>query len=80
MPRKPPVLAPIDPGPRELSLEELCADGVLPIRAAAEFIGVGLSTMRELVGEKEVPSLKVRAKVMVPKRALVLYLAKKAAA
>ncbi|VTR96063.1 unnamed protein product [Gemmata massiliana] len=80
MPRKPPALTPIDPGPRELTLEEMCTDGALPIRAAAAFIGVGLSTMRQLVDAKEVPSLKVRAKVMVPKRALVLYLAKKVAA
>ena len=80
MPRKPPVLLPIDPGPRELTPEEVCTDGALPIRAAAKFIGIGLSTMRQLVDAKELPSGKVRAKIVVPKRALVLYLAKRIAA
>lgn len=76
MPPKPPVYAPIDPGPRELTPEELCADGALQVPAAAAFLGIGRSAVKEMIRTREVPSMIVKGRRVIPKRALVLYLAK----
>jgi hypothetical protein len=69
------VYAPVAPAPEPPTAAELCADGALPVRAAAEFLGVSLNTLKALAREKHLKLFKVRNRLVVARRALVLYLA-----
>lgn len=52
------------------------SDGLLTVGAAVEFTGLPRTTVYALIQQGEVPSLKVGRRRLVPKRALVDYLAK----
>ena len=53
---------------------DLMSDGVLPVPAAAQFMGISRSTLYELLGTGELVSIKIRGKRVVPRKALVAFL------
>lgn len=76
MARKPaPTYTPVDQTPAQSSAERWCADGVLPIPEAAEFAGIYQTLLRNLLGRQVIASFKLGKRRVVPRRALVLYLA-----
>jgi hypothetical protein len=76
MRKPPPVYKPVDPGPAQLTPEELCADGAFKIPAAAEFLGISKSSVKELLRSGDLPSALVKGYRVIPRRACRLYLAK----
>jgi excisionase family DNA binding protein len=63
---------------RRAELEELCADGMLTIKQAAAFSGIGKSQLYELIAAKRLVSMKEGTKSrLIPKRALVALLAER---
>lgn len=68
--------APVDPGPAELTEEELWRDGSRQIKGAAAFLDVSRSKVHALVRSGELPHVKRGGLLLIPKRALVLWLAR----
>jgi excisionase family DNA binding protein len=72
--RPAPVFSPVMP--ERPSADELCAEGAMSIPAAAEFSGVGETRLKQLIHSGELPALKNGVKNLIPKLALVRWLAK----
>lgn len=67
---------PVPPDPALLSPEELLRDGSLTIEEAVAFSNIGETRLRERVAAGAILSYLDGTRRMVPKRALVLYLAR----
>ncbi|MCH8084134.1 MAG: helix-turn-helix domain-containing protein [Myxococcales bacterium] len=52
------------------------ADGTLPINAACKFSGLSRSRLYELIAERELSTVKVGRRTLIPKRSLVELLAR----
>lgn len=74
MPRKAPVYTHIEYTPTGGDEADL-ADGVLGVTAAAEFCGHKRSWMEERLALREIPSFLLDRRRVIPKRALVRWLA-----
>jgi excisionase family DNA binding protein len=59
-----------------LSREELAADGAVSVAEAHAFVGLSESQFYVLMDRGEIPFVKSGRRRLVPKRALVEYLAK----
>lgn len=57
------------------SAEDVCRDGVLSRKEAARFLGLSLRTVDRLIASKDLPIVRFGDRVMVPKAALVVFLA-----
>ena len=68
-----PVLGTDSPSPDALAA---CADGALTIQAAVDFSGVPRSSIYELLNSGDLPSIRVGRRRLIPKRALVEFLAR----
>jgi len=81
MPRRAPVYEPVDPAPptpATATPEELCRDGAFDWRGAADFLGnVSEKTVVRLVEKGDIPVVRVGTRVLIPRRALALWLAGK---
>jgi hypothetical protein len=73
MPRPSPNLKPINPEP---TLEELCQDGMLTIEEAVEFTKISEGRLWEYIAQDAFPTMKPARCRLIPKRALVIWLAK----
>lgn len=73
----PPPPRPVDPGPCDLRADDMGAEGLLDLRAAAKFLGgISVKTVRRMIGRGELPVRRVghgRGRVTVPLAALKLY-------
>jgi excisionase family DNA binding protein len=58
-----------------MSTKELMEDGTLSIEAAVEFSGLGRSFLYSAMDRGELPYAKCGARRLIPKKALVKYLA-----
>jgi len=74
--KPPPVYVPLDPLLTDLTAEQACAEGVLQIAAAAKFVGICETSMRALCKSGAVPNFKIKGRRVVPKVALIRYLAR----
>lgn len=74
MPRDPLRVAPLPSEPSEEDLE-LLADGALGVAEAARFAGVGRSTIYAALAAGELRSLRRGRRRLIPRRALVAWLA-----
>jgi hypothetical protein len=74
MPRHPPRLKPIDPLP---TAEDLCSEGAMSIRRAAAFVGLKPAELRPYIERREIRTAKPGTRRVVPKVALIRWLASK---
>lgn len=73
-----PDAAPPPGGEDDLSAEaaeEVCSDGAFSVKGAAAFTGLDESMVRKLLVRGEVPRFNAGVNVMIPKRALVRWMA-----
>lgn len=72
----PPRPDPVDPTPAQLAPATMASKGVLSIPDAAKFLGnVHTNTIRNLIGRKQLASVRVGRRVMVPLASLEAFLA-----
>jgi excisionase family DNA binding protein len=62
-----------------MSTKDLMADGTLSIEAAAEFSGLGRTFLYSAMDRGELPYVKAGARRLIPKKALIKYLADRVA-
>lgn len=72
----PPVHVEPPADPRELGPEDLLRDGALTVAAACAFSGVGETEMKRALAAGSIPSFKRGRIRLIPRRGLVLYLAR----
>lgn len=84
MARKPrnykPLVADSSAGPVSTagqSPAELLADGVVDLKTAAKLCGHGLRWIRDRVREKDLPSFQFEQKRVIPRRAVIAFLAER---
>lgn len=75
MPRKPPKLMPVDPGPAELTLDQLVADGVAKKSEALRLLSVSETRLKQLVRRGLIVSWKDGRDRVYPRVGLRAYLA-----
>jgi hypothetical protein len=74
MPPRYPKFSHIEP---DDSAEAVCRDGAMSLKSAARFCGLGLGAFRRFVASGEIVTLRVGGRRVVPRRALINFLAKK---
>lgn len=72
MPREPTRLRPV---PAERDPADLLAGGCFSVTEAAKFAGLGRTSIYEAMDSGELPSLKRGRRRLIPKRALIAWLA-----
>ena len=77
MARKPRVYTPIEAPEAEPTPAELVADGVVDLKAAAVLCGHGVTWVTEQVEAKRLPAFKLSKKWVIPRRALIAFLAER---
>lgn len=65
-----------EPGGAGPTPEELCADGVLSVKAAARFMSCSRLTVERMLKARLLVPLRIGSRVMIPKRSLQLLLAR----
>ena len=72
---------PVSPTPASLSPAAMASKGLSDLKAAAKYLGgVHPNTVRNLIARRELPSVRVGHRVMVPVAALEAYVARAAGA
>lgn len=74
MPRALSAIAPLDADP---DAADLCADGAFSVAQAARFCGLKPEGIRPYIARGEIESFKIGSRRVVPRRALVRFLAAK---